>query len=230
MSDKSLEYMKNSNTAVKFSPLGTFAVGGLHVYVKEPVPEQIDIEYCFSYILEKMPKIFFRNIAKVFVGQFPFLKNREVDAIYKDGTIYITNNQETNESMIADIIHELAHAFEEEHKDGLYGDLSIENEFLSKRKALLNILKSNNLLPNNIEEKHFSQLEYNQDFDLFLYKTVGYQRLSNLTNNIFISPYAATCLREYFASAFEIFFTKDLFIVKKQAPSVYKKLINYLEI
>ena len=131
--------------------------------------------------------------------------------------------------MIADVIHELAHAFEDQHREEIYGDLEIENEFLSKRKALYNILKSNDLIPKTIGEKHFNDLSYNQDFDLFLYKTVGYNTLSGLMNGIFISPYAATCLREYFANAFEIFFTKDMFIVKKQAPSVHNKLINYLE-
>ena len=229
MNNKLIEYLKEKRKNIEENAVGEFSIMGLGIYLKEPVPEHINVRYCLSYILEKMPKVFFGNVNRIFIGQFPFLKKREVDAIYKDGSIYITNNQETNGSLIADIIHEIAHSFEEQYREQIYGDLKIEEEFLSKRKALYNILKSNNLLPKTIGEKHFENLNYDQDFDLFLYKTVGYNVLSSLTNDIFISPYAATCLREYFANAFEIFFTKDIFIVKKQAPSVHDKLINYLE-
>jgi len=229
MSVKIIHYLRKLQESVEQNPLGEISVMGLKIYIKEPVPEHVHIKYSVYYILEKMPKMFYENINRIIIGQFPFLKKREVDAIYKDKCIYVTNNQESNESLIADIIHELAHAFEDQYREDIYGDLEIENEFLSKRKALYNILKANNLIPKTIGEKHFQNLNYDQDFDLFLYKTVGYNKLSSLMNGIFISPYAATCLREYFANAFEIFFTKDMFVAKKQATSVHNKLINYLE-
>lgn len=229
MTSKFLDYLRARQDEMIENPLGDFYLMGLHVYIKEPVPEHVNVRYALSYVLEKMPKVFFKNLNRIIVGQFPFLKKREVDAIYKDRCIYITNNQETNESLIADIIHEIAHAFEESHREELYGDMKIEEEFLSKRKALYNILTANNLLTKTIGEKHFNNIQYDQEFDMFLYKTVGYNALSNLINGIFISPYAATCLREYFANAFEVFFTKDVFTVKKNAPSIHNKLINYLE-
>lgn len=229
MYSKFLDYLKNSNERMMSNPVGEIAIGGLRVYIKEPLPDHVDVEYCFSYILEKMPRVFYNNLDKIFIGQFPFLKKREVDAVYKDGSIYITNNQETNDTFIADIIHEVAHAFEDSKQKELYDDETIKKEFLSKRKALLAILKNKNFLQEPITEEDFYKTEYSAEFDNFLYKTVGYSKLEAETRNIFLSPYAATCLREYFANAFEIFFVKDLFLVKKHAPSVYTKLINYLE-
>lgn len=229
MTNKILDYLKKSNNNMRQSPIGDLLIGGIRVYVKEPIPSNIDIYYCFSYILEKMPKFFYSNLDKIVVGQFPFLRKREVDAIYKDKTIYVTNNQETNESLMADIVHELAHAFEEHMRDDLYGDEQIKNEFLSKRKALFNILNTYNLVQEPINEQDFYNIEYSEKFDTYLYKVIGYNKLGPLTRDIFISPYASTCLREYFANAFEIFFINDMFLVKKHTPSIYKKLTEYLE-
>ena len=211
------------------NPIGDFYVGELRVYIKEPLPEHINAKECFSYILRKMPKIFYQNLDKVFIGQFPFLKSRQVDAIYKDRCIYITNNQETNDSLIADVIHEIAHAFEDTKRDEIYGDQEIKKEFLSKRQALYQALHTNNMIVDEIEKHEFYDVSYSEKFDNYLYKTVGYNKLGPLISNIFISPYAATCLREYFANAFEIFFVNDLSLVQNYTPSVYKKLIQYLE-
>jgi hypothetical protein len=229
MNNKILDYLKNSNRIKNNTPIGDISINGLRVYIKEPLPENINMEYCFSYILERMPRFFYSNLDKIVIGQFPFIKKREVDAIYKDGIIYITNNQESNDSLMADIVHELAHAFEESKRDEIYGDQKIKNEFLSKRIALYNILNSNSLLDKSIKIQDFYNTDYSEKFDMYLYKTVGYNKLGSLSKNIFISPYASTCLREYFANAFEIFFVNDMFIVKKHSPSVYNKLIQYLE-
>ena len=50
-----------------------------------------------------------------------------------------------------------------------------------------------------------------------------------MTSGLFISPYASTSLREYFANAFEEFFVNDMKPVKDLTPEVYKKIISYLE-
>ena len=69
--------------------------------------------------------------------------------------------------------------------------------------------------------------EYNEEFDMFLYKKVGYDKLEIILSGIFISPYAATSLREYFATGFAEFFTNpDLnSFLQKVSPELYKKLI-----
>lgn len=229
MSNELIKYLKHSNEKRIDRHLGEISIGGLLLYIKEPLPERVDVEYCFQYIIQKMPSIFYNNLDKVFIGQFPFLKSRQVDAIYRDKCIYITNKQQTNETLISDIIHEIAHSFEEKKYKEIYDDNRIKIEFLSKREALFHILQNKNMLNEKITESYFYETEYNQDFDEFLYKTIGYDRLAPETRNIFLSPYAATSLREYFANAFEFFFVKDILLTKKYAPSVYEKLIIYLE-
>ena len=73
-------------------------------------------------------------------------------------------------------------------------------------------------------------LEYNQAFDEFLYKDVGYPVLSMLTYNIFHSPYAATSLNEYFADGFEAFYMNDeISRLKNESPKLYNKIVGLLE-
>ena len=63
-----------------------------------------------------------------------------MNAKYSDGAIYVTNEQDDEEDLIDDIIHEFAHAVEDRYNDYLYGDGSIEERFLFKRNKLKNTI------------------------------------------------------------------------------------------
>lgn len=224
-----LDYLKKSYTKNYTNPVGEFSLAGLRVYVKEQLPDSVDLRECLNEIFGNMPRNLYSNIHTIMIGQFPFLRQRSVDATYQNGVIYITNKHNDNYDFISDIIHEIAHAFEEAHSQELYSDNEIKVEFVNKRKMLYNILKAHNLL-GSFEQEDFLKTDYNLKFDNFLYQNVGYESLAYLTKDIFVSPYAATSLREYYANAFENFFINDIFLVQKYATSVYKKLLKYLEI
>lgn len=225
-----VNYLRKSYERNQLNPVGEIHIAGLRVSIQDPVNQEIDLKECLSYVFEKMPKIFYSNVRAIKIGQFPFLKEREVEAIYKDGVIYITNQHENRQSIISDIIHEVAHAFEEKNHDSIYEDEKIEQEFLAKRQILFNGLKSRDLIFPPIEEKDFLEVKYEKKFDNYLYNTIGYGKIRSVSENLFISPYAATCLREYFANAFENFFINDIYLVKKVCPNIYYKLMFYLEI
>lgn len=227
--NKHLEYLRNSYQKQYTNPVGAVSISGLKVYIKEPLPPQIDLRGSFSYVLQNMPRHLFRNVTEIHIGKFPFLKRRQVDAIFEDGIIYLSNDQQDNSDIITDLVHELAHACEELYGNDLYQDGKIKNEFLHKRERLYLILSSNGVIDQNTKKDKFLQVNYDADFDAFLYQTVGYQKLASLTRGLFISPYAATSLREYFANAFENFFVNDINLVKKYCPNVYDKLLQYLE-
>lgn len=227
--NKSLEYLKYSYNRNYHNPVGDFSLAGLRVYIKEPVRNDIDIKKCLLYVLDNMPRNLYSNVKSVQIGQYPFLRKREVDAIYKDGVIYLSNDQENEMDIISDFVHEISHAFEEQHGEQLYEDKTIENEFLSKRETLYRLLETRNLVTYPVKRESFYKLKYDMSFDNYLYHIIGYDKLNSLTSGLFISPYAATCLREYFANAFENFFINDVYIVKKYSPNVYNKLIQYLE-
>ena len=118
----------------------------------------------------------------IYIGKFGDLEEKEFDALYKDGTIYATNEQDDEDDLIDDIIHELAHLAEENLGHYIYSDRKIIDEFLGKRERLYSILKAHNYEPPGREA--FYDLEYNKKFDYFLYKTIGYQKLTYLLHVI----------------------------------------------
>lgn len=226
--NKSLEYLRKSFQRNRENPIGSLLIAGLKVYIKEPLANDVNIQRCLEYIARRMPSIFLKNIDIIQIGNFPFLKKREVECIYKDKVIYMTNNFENEHSFISNIVHEISHSFEETNPE-IYEDKTIENEFLSKRDTMLRRLEAEGLVTYPIKKDDFFNLNYSMSFDNYLYHIIGYEKLYNLTKDIFISPYAATCLREYFANSFENFFVNDINLVKKYSPNIYKKLFNYLE-
>ena len=54
--------------------------------------------------------------------------------------------------------------------------------------------------------------------------TIGYEKLDNLVNGLFISAYASTSLSEYFARGFEEFYMGDIAYFKKVSPVLYSIL------
>lgn len=229
MNNKHLDYIKKTNNKVFVNAPSEMAINGILIIVKDPLPKTVNLKSCLSYVLERMPKTVLSDVERIMIGQFPFLKSRHVDAVYSDGIIYVSNVHDNNLDFYTDVVHEIGHAFEERNRDFLYGDGQVEKEFLGKRKKLFDLLFANNLIIPAIKKEMFLQTSYNEIFDEFLYKTIGYPVLRNFTQGLFISPYGATCLREYYGNGFENFFTNDIFIVKKYSPSIYNKLVKFLE-
>ena len=61
-------------------------------------------------------------------------------------------------------------------------------------------------------------------------KTVGYDKLRHLVSGLYLSPYAATSLSEYWANGFEAIFTgEDPKYIKQICPALYEKLIAIVQ-
>ena len=193
----------------------------IDVYIKDKLPEHVDVDFVLKYIIKVIPSYMFSGIDIIYVGQFDFLKQRDVNALYRDGAIYITNEQDDDRDMIDDIIHEISHSVEDNFKDIIYADGRIMREFLGKRKKLYYLLKAEGLNPSETIQ---TEMAYNVDIDNYFYKTVGYPTLRSLINGLFLSPYSCTSLREYFATAFEEYFMLDRNTVKVISPFVYEKI------
>ena len=157
----------------------------------------------------------------IYIGQFKQLIDREITAVFEDGAIYLTNEQDDDRDMIDDIIHEIAHSIEEMYGHGIYDDGYVQREFLGKRKRLYVDLKNNDYNPP--EELQY-KTEYIKKIDDYLYEEVTYDAMWHFVGGLFPSPYAATSLREYFARGFEEYVMDNKKELKQLCPALYKKI------
>ena len=199
---------------------------GLHVFFKDTVQNnQVDTEKVVAKVESLIPDHLLSEVEMIIIGWFDEFEERDLNAFYDGGTLYISNIQEDSEDMLDDMIHEISHSLEEPHGYFLYGDKKIEQEFLKKRKFLHDMLwKMNYKVPLSV----FMETEYNKEFDKLLYQDIGYEKLSNVMQGLFINPYAATSLREYFATGFTEFYLHpdEHEYLQKLCPVLYKKLVT----
>tara|TARA_R100001594_G_scaffold148761_1_gene204741 strand:+ start:4653 stop:5339 length:687 start_codon:yes stop_codon:yes gene_type:complete len=193
------------------------------IFVKDPLPEGIDLENVLRRIKRVVPDFLFYEIDVIYIGQFDELVQKQVNAMYKDGAFYVTNAQSSEEDMMDDIIHELAHAIETTYPTEIYSDGAIESEFLAKRLRLAGILKREKY---DITGLNLTNLDYSYELDMFLYKDIGYAKLRNLTGGIFVTAYSPTSLREYFAEGFEYYYLNDREYLYKCCPKLFNIIKN----
>ena len=197
-----------------------YKVNGIDVYIKDRLPEEVDPDFVFKYINARIPFHLTIGVDIIYIGKFPEMDEREVNAYFDDGAIYVTNQQDHEMDMVDDIIHELAHAVERNNDEYIYGNGAVQREFIAKRKNLALRLKEISFPPQDF----LINIEYDREIDDFLYKTVGYETLNQLVVNIFVSSYAATSISEYFARGFEEYFIGDKSTLQKISPILYTKI------
>jgi len=193
----------------------------IYVFIKDHLPQNINLSLVLQRVEDTIPEHLTQNVDSIFIGEFEELESREVDAVYDSGTIFLTNDQEDDEDVFDNIIHEFAHSIEDWAGMEIYGDGAIEREFVGKRTKLYYTLKS---LGTSVEMLDFLDTEYSKNFDFFLYKTVGYDKLSLLTVGLFPTAYSATSAKEYFAVGFSEYLYGDRKHLKEISPFLYKKI------
>ena len=201
--------------------LPEYQFGPFQVLVQSPISEDVDISTVFNEVINLLPEHFLRLIDVVYIGEFEFLDKREINAMYTDGALYISNIQDDESDLRDDIVHEIAHAVEEKYGQFLYSDEKIKDEFLLKRSRLKRILLFQEY---DITDLNFFETEYDENFDNFLNKEVGYDKLGQLAIGVFVSPYAATSIREYWGTGFQEYIFGDRNDIKETSPALYDTL------
>lgn len=182
-----------------------------YLYIKDPLPESLDIKQVLAKVSNTLPKTFLDNVDNIYIGKFDELEQRNVNSVFLDDTLYITNVQTNEKDLIDDIVHEIGHSVEQSNELLIHTDENLTHEFLSKRQEMYNRIIENwntEIHGNPPDEESFLNPDYDKNIDEFLYKTIGYSNLGVLTYDLFLSPYAATSLSEYFADGFEDFYLK----------------------
>jgi len=210
-------YQRNLNSVNDF-----YTSNGLHVYVKDPVSNGVDPEVVISKLESVLPPHLFSEVEMVAIGHFKEFEERKINAFYSDGCLYISNEQDNEADLIDDLIHEMSHSLEESYGYEIYGDKQLEEEFLQKRIRLYDELWAHGY---KTPKSFFLDPEYDAEFDDYLLNKVGYNKLSMVALGIFISAYAATSLREYFATGFTYYYlNEDLVWLKMTCPILYSKI------
>ena len=202
-----------------------FNLNGVSVIVKDALPEDINLEFVLSYIAARVPFYLTQNIEMIYVGKFPEMEEREINAFFENDAIYVTNDQEEEMDMIEDIIHEISHAVEQYNQEFIYGSGKLQREFIAKRSRLSDLLSQKYNVPS-----HFDiNFEYDRAIDDFLFLDVGYYVLNQICVGIFPTAYAATSVSEYWAKGFEELFIGDRDALKQVCPILFNTLALMLK-
>jgi len=218
-----LQYLKKRQQVLD-EKINYYTRNGVQVFFKDKMAnELVNIEDVTARFESMLPDHIRDGVEMIIIGQFEEFQKRDINAFYKDGALYVSNFQSSNDELLDDLVHETAHSLEEAHGYEIYADEEIKDEFIRKRMFLYDILwKMDFKAPKEL----FLNFEYDQEFDQFLLKDVGYDKLSEILKGIFITPYSATSLREYFATGFTEFYLypNSHNYLKRISPELYKKI------
>ena len=153
------------------------------------------------------------------------MNDQNYKSYYKDGIIYLSSGVGFIEELIDNFFHELAHSYEKVFYDKIYGDGFLKKEFLNKRSKLRDVITmyEGGMAP----PVDFTEINYSRQLDDYLVNTIGYDKLWQYCSGIFSNPYAATSLREYFASGFEKVARGDAVFLDRLCPVLYNKVKQF---
>ena len=199
-----------------------------HIPIKvvHPFTTYINLDRIIKTLENLIPQILFYDVEILYVAYIKdFIRNgRTFNAMYENGAIYISPDQDNEKDLLDDIVHETAHSLENKHQKIIYGGSDLEREFLAKRQTLYHLLEDK-----RIDKKMWINPRYSAKFDEYLYNTVGYDKLRIVSSGLFYSPYAITSLREYWANGFENYILGDKQLLKDLSPVLYNKLVLLFE-
>jgi hypothetical protein len=169
------------------------------VYVINKFPSNIKINNILDSVKDIINKKYLDRLDAIYIGDFKDLNKRDIQSMLKDD----------------------AHLLEEKYQSQIYGDGKLEREYNSKKNRLFHLLKNEGY---DIDLNLFFSDDMLKEFDNFLYKVVGYDKISLLTAGLFLSPYSITTIREYFASGMLDYLTNDDSYIDEISPVLYSKI------
>ena len=199
-----------------------YYIYNIPVWLTQVPQPGVDIPTFCQEVEAILPQALLRNVDVVYIGNFAALKDK--NAAYDNGAIYMTCEEPTNFDMLENFVHETAHALEDTFGWQIYDD-SLIKEFKGKRERLYQLLKAAGFPVNHLL---FKQTEYNKKFDEYLAFEIGYADLAAHTMGLFVTPYGATSIQEYFANGFEQYFLDNPLSILKTSPILYQKIESIL--
>ena len=96
----------------------------IYVYIQDFLPENVDIVEVLQAIEDRLPPHITKEVDTIFIGTDaeigPQGRQAGFTAMYDSGAIYVSNEQNSVEDMVDDIIHEFAHSLEQPYGFAIY--------------------------------------------------------------------------------------------------------------
>lgn len=223
-----IDYIKESNK--KAQDRNEYMLFNVPVYVINKFPSNIKINNILDSVKDIIDKKYLDGLETIYIGDFKDLNRRDIQSMLKDDAIWISSNNVKNvitePLVVENIIHEVAHLLEEKYQSQIYGDGKLEREYNSKKNRLFHLLKNEGY---DINLDLFFSDDMLKEFDNFLYRVVGYDKISLLTAGLFLSPYSITTIREYFASGMLDYLMNDSSYIDEISPVLHSKIKNVEE-
>jgi hypothetical protein len=223
-----IDYIKESNK--KAQDRNEYMLFNVPVYVINKFPSNIKINNILDSVKDIINKKYLDGLEAIYIGDFKDLNRRDIQSMLKDDAIWISSNNVKNvitePLVVENIIHEIAHHLEEKYQSIIYGDGKLEREYDSKKNRLFHLLKNEGY---DIDLGLFFSDDMLKEFDNFLYKVVGYDKLALLSAGLFLSPYSITTVREYFASGFLNYLLDEDDHLSDVSPTLYQKINEIVE-
>jgi hypothetical protein len=223
-----IDYIKESNK--KAQDRNEYMLFNVPVYVINKFPNNIEINNILNSVKDIINKNYLDGLEAIYIGDFKDLNRRDIQSMLKDGAIWISSNNIKNiitePLVIENIIHEVGHLLEEKFQLQIYGDGRVENEYNSKKNRLFQLLKNDGY---KVEINLFFSDDMLKELDHFLYKDVGYDKISLLSAGLFLSPYSITTIREYFATGLLDFLLGEDDHLEDISPILYEKINKVIE-
>jgi len=203
-------------------------------YILHGVPIKVvdEINFDLNKVIKKveniLPSDIFANLKiikikdmKIFGEELPF------NAYYANNRLFLDNKQDSVRDAVDDIVHEISHHIENKYGEQIFGDGRLEQEFLSKRTMLHDILAARGYSPPaNLR----TTSKYNKQIDKYLYSDIG-KKLYNFLSGLFLNEYSITSLREYYGVGFEKYLLdfNSHSKMKKNNPVLYEKITTLMK-
>jgi hypothetical protein len=221
---------ESASSALKNRKESYILSGQIPVHILNKLSPNLDLNQIIKSLEENIPKSILSLIEGIYIGDFKELKDRNIQAMFKDGVIYLSSFKEVpgaSEELIAgNICHELAHAVEDNFGHEIYADERIENEYNGKKQKLFKLLAHEGY---HFPKEMFFDERLVDELDELLYKEIGYDKLSLIIPGLFTSPYSITSIREYFANGMEDYLLGDHDHLRDISPVLYNKIEDLLD-
>ena len=104
-----------------------YSLNDIYVYLLNDMStsdnsEPVSIPSVLDLIKDLLPEHLMQEVDSIYIGEFDTFKERNINAFYDSGAIYVSNVQENIKDMADDIIHEFAHSLESKFGSLIYSD------------------------------------------------------------------------------------------------------------